>query len=680
MKTDLSRMLSPKSIAVIGGGFWGNNIIEQCLKFGFDGEIFPVHPKAKTIGGLPAYASLSDLPSVPDVAYVAVNREATIDVVGQLRQMGVGGAVCFASGFLESAAETGDGADLQAQLLNAAGQMPILGPNCYGYINALDQTVLWPDQHGCVAVQSGVAIITQSSNIAINMTMQQRGLPIATVVTAGNQAQLGLADIGMSLLADPRITALGLHIEGVGDVRALERLAQTAFEMGKRIVAIKIGASDQAQKATVSHTASLSGSDAGAKALLDRLGIIQVSGVASFLEALKILHFAGPLKSNALASLSCSGGEASLIADIALNYDVVFPQLTERQTSALSIALGPKVALANPLDYHTYIWGNTQDMAKAYAALADGSFGLTVIVVDFPRADRCRDADWECVIEAAQIAQAQGRNPIALLTSLPENMSEQVSQRVVEAGLLPLHGIEDALAAISAIARAETPNATPVFLQSALKEAELVYEDTAKAMLKRFGVDVPTTASVSSAKEAAHAADEIGYPVVLKGLGLAHKSDSGAVHLHLETPQEVTQAAMTIGGNAFLVEEMITNAVAELLVGIVQDPVHGMVLTLGAGGIFTEILRDSTSMILPVSSQDVRSMLSLLKLYPLLTGYRGRPKANIEAIVSAVMALQDAVIKVQIPIEELEINPLICGQDRAIAVDALVRQERKVDD
>ena len=159
---DLSRLLRPRSIAVIGGGFWCGNVVRQCRSFGFAGPIWPVHPTRDEVGGEPAVATLADLPAAPDAVFIGVNRILTIQMVADLAAMGAGGATCFASGFREAQQESNDGADLQEQLLVVAGEMPILGPNCYGLINYLDQVVLWPDQHGGVKVDRGVAIVTQS--------------------------------------------------------------------------------------------------------------------------------------------------------------------------------------------------------------------------------------------------------------------------------------------------------------------------------------------------------------------------------------------------------------------------------------------------------------------------------------------------------------------------------------
>lgn len=307
MNKNLTRLLRPKTIAVIGGGAWCQQVVLQSERMGYAGQIWPVHPKASEIAGHRVFGHIEDLPAAPDAVFIGINRHATIEAVRVLSSMGAGGAVCFASGFSEAVAEDETGGDLQDQLIAAAGDTPILGPNCYGFINALDGALLWPDQHGATPVDKGVAILTQSSNISINLTMQKRGLPIAYMMACGNMAQTSQAEIASALIDDPRVTAVGLHIEGFKDIREWEALAAKAYSKGIPLVALKVGASEQAQAATVSHTASLAGSDAGAQALLDRLGIPRLSALPDFLETLKLLHCYGPLPGGRIASISCSG-------------------------------------------------------------------------------------------------------------------------------------------------------------------------------------------------------------------------------------------------------------------------------------------------------------------------------------------------------------------------------------
>ena len=673
---DLSRLLRPRNIAVVGGGAWCVAIIEQCRKIGFTGNIWPVHPRNETVAGLPAYRDIHALPAAPDACFVGVNRAATIDIVRGLSERNAGGAVCFASGFLEAQQEAADGADLQTQLLHAAGDMPILGPNCYGFINYLDGALLWPDQHGGQRVESGVAIITQSSNIAINLTMQRRGLPVAYVVTAGNQAQTGIADIGQALLADDRVTVLGLHIEGFGDLRAFEALASSARRVGKRIIAIKVGKSEQAQTGAVSHTASLAGNDTGAACLLSRLGIARADDLPSFVEALKLLHITGPLASNRLASMSCSGGEASLVADAAHDRNLIFPSLNQRQRADLRTALGPMVALANPLDYHTYIWGDLAAMTATFASVIDPDLAMTLLVVDFPRADRCDPEDWMCTITALAEAKAQTGGNVGLVATLPENLPEVLAARLIASGIVPFAGLQEAIAACEIASFPLPEPAEPVCLPGRSKTCNIVEviipEVEAKRRLEKYGLRIPRS-ETTNIKNVAQVAARIGFPVVLKGQGIAHKSDVGAVVVNLTTADDVQMAAARMPCQTYLVEEMVPGTVAELLVGVIRDPAHGFVMTLAAGGVLTELMQDSASFLLPGSEADIERALTGLRVCRLLDGYRGAQPADKAAVIGAIRSIEAYVVDHADTLEEIEINPLLCTHNDAIAADALIR-------
>lgn len=674
MMSGIERLLRPKSIAVIGGGAWCSNVIEQCGKIGFAGEIWPVHPSREIVCGLKAFKTLADLPEPPDASFIGINRNSTIEVVRALSAQGAGGAVCFASGFLEAQAETEDGAAKQRELLTAAGEMTILGPNCYGFLNYLDGAALWPDQHGGVSVDRGVAIVTQSSNIAINLTMQDRGLPIAYMVTAGNQAQTGISAISQALLDDDRVTALGLHIEGLDDLRAFEALAAKACALGKPIVALKVGKSEQARSAAVSHTASLSGSDAGADALLRRLGIGKVSSLPALLETLKLLHVVGPLPSNRIASMSCSGGEASLMADTAHGSALCFPPLEPDQKAALRNALGPKVALANPLDYHTYIWGDVDALTKAFSAMMIGDLAMGCVVLDFPRSDRCDASEWEDVIDAVAQTQKASGKPVAILASLKETIPEAVASRLVDLGIVPFAGMDEAIAAMEVAAwLGERPRSVPapLIIPRPTGPSRLLSERDAKSALRDAGVEVPRSVQVNCSAALETAANEIGFPIVLKGEGIAHKTEVGAVVVGLQSTTDLLRAANAMPTDTYLVEEMVTDTIAELLVGVIADPAHGYVLTLAAGGTLTELIEDRACVLLPATRSEIGDTLSQLRISRILEGYRGRPAANINAILDAIMAVTAYVSAYQPA--EIEINPLICGRQSALAADALIR-------
>lgn len=667
MTKDLSRLFRPRHIALLGGG-WAANAIRACQAMGYEGQIWPVHPAKPEIAGVPAYPSLSALPEAPDAAFVAVNRDLSIEVMAELSAMGAGGAVSFASGFAET-----DDADKQAALVAAAGDMPMLGPNCYGVINYLDGALLWPDQHGGERVESGVAIISQSSNIAINMTMAARGLPIAYMACVGNQAQTGLAEIGAALAKDDRVTAIGFYIEGVGDPAAFFEMALAA---GKPIVALKAGRSEAAQQATVSHTASLAGSDAASQAFFRRAGIPLLESLPEFLETLKLLHIAGPLRGRGICSVSCSGGEASLAADAAEPRNLHFPTLTTDDEIRIAATLNEYVAITNPLDYHTFIWGDQEKLTSCFTAVMECGFDLTMFIFDFPRADRCSVADWGPATAAIKEAARRTGNKAAAVAGLPENMPEAAAKDFAAAGIVPLYGINEAMAAAEAAAtcgemtRSVSAPTGPTVVSSVA--ARLLDEAEGKARLSAAGISVPKGVTIRFPADAAVAATTLTGPLALKRLGVAHKTEHAAVALNLSA-SEVEAAATGMGPGPYLVEEMVRRPVAELILGVTRDPAYGLTLTIGSGGVMAELLRDSVTLLPPVSADEAKEAILSLRLAPLLTGYRARPKADVDAAAAALAALSVYAETHSQTLDELDINPLIVTSDGAYAADALIR-------
>ncbi|RWP35849.1 MAG: CoA-binding protein [Mesorhizobium sp.] len=681
----LERLLRPRTIAVFGGA-QAAAVVAQSINMGFAGEIWPVHPTKDEVAGHKAYRSVADLPGAPDAAFVGVNRHLTIEVVKALAERGAGGAVCFAAGFLETEAYDDHGERLQAELVAAAGQMPIIGPNCYGLINYADGALLWPDQHGGIRLAEGgrgVAIITQSSNIAINMTMQKRGLPIAFLMTAGNQAQTGLSEMALGLIEDDRVTSLGLHIEAFDSVAGFERLAARARELKKPIIAMKVGRSEQARQATVSHTASLAGSDAASGAFLKRLGIARVDSIPAFIEALKLLHVTGPLPGYRLSSMSCSGGEASVMADSAEGRWVNFPALTDAHRAHVKSTLGPLVAVANPLDYHTFIWNNEPAMTATFTAMVSGGFDLSMLVLDFPRPDRCSDTDWWTTLRAFESALKTNKAQGAIVSSLPENLPEEYTAGLMGRGMVPLFGISEAMDAAQAAAFIgwawRAPQAQPIDTSASGAPAGAHVtpdEAEAKARLIEAGLPVPSGERAGNAVEAVISSMALGFPVALKALGVTHKSELGAVRLNLRDAESVSTAAHDLDalGTGLYVERMVRDGVAELLVGFTRDPMFGAVMTLGTGGVLVELLRDSVTLMLPATRDDIEAALRGLKLFPLLEGYRGRPKADLAAAIDAISGIAAFVQQNAGEIEELDINPLIvCAQGKgAWIADALL--------
>ncbi len=444
---NLGRLLRPRSIAAVGGRF-AEEVIRQSRKLGYAGRVHAVNPSRKTLAGVPCCARIEDLPEAPDAVFLGIRREATVEAVAKLAAMGAGGAVCYAAGF----AEVDDGRELERRLVAAAGDMAILGPNCYGLLNLLERTALWPDEHGAKPVPQGVALITQSGNIGITLTMQERGLPIAAVLSTGNQAQLAVHDF-LELLADEdRITAIGLYLETISDPAGFARAALKCAARRLPLVAIKAGRSEPGARATLSHTSSLAGADAVVDAFLGRYGVIRVDSLSELLETLKLVSVQGPPAGRRIGSLSCSGGDAAMVADLALAQGLELPPLPEASRAALRAALDERVAITNPLDYQTGIWADAGRLRRCFAAMMAAGFDVTLLVLDYPRPAENDVTAWDLAADAfIEAARTTGARAI-VVASLPETLPSAARERLLAAGIAPMQGLPECLRAIAAAA------------------------------------------------------------------------------------------------------------------------------------------------------------------------------------------------------------------------------------
>ena len=678
MTSRLDRLLRPRSLAFVGGAA-AELAIDACRAFGFAGDMWAVNPRRR-LRDLPTFASVDELHAAVDAAFVGVERRTAVEVVRELAAAGTGAAVCHASGF----AETGEaGAALQAELVKAAAGMPLVGPNCYGTLSAVTGAALWPDVHGLVRQERGVALLSQSGNIAVNLTMQRRGLDVAHVMALGNQADVGLAEALEALVADDAVTGVGLVIEAVDDVPRFAAAVLSARAQGLPVVALKLGASKSAGDIAVTHTASLVGDDAAYDALFRRVGVHRVHTVPELLDSLSVLCAIGPMKGDRLVSLSCSGGEAALVADRSQGLGLSFPPFAPDHADQVASALDGRVAVTNPLDYHTFIWDDQDRLTECFGAALGTSaapFDAAVLVLDFPAEglDRSR---WWPTLEAFGAACSVARTPGVAVASMAENLPEEARARAAALGLAACGDIDTALSALAAAAALGRPSAGPPRgsgtllppVPSVWSESRLLSEHEAKPRLAAAGVDVPPGAVVA-AEQAQAAAAKIGYPVVVKAIGAAHKTETGGVVVGLTDSDAVAAAAQRLcidGRGNVLVESCVTDAVAELLVGVRSSPPVGMLLTLGAGGTMAELVDDTVSLLLPVEPAEVLEALQSLRMWPLLAGHRGRPPGAVDAVIEAVAALA-ALVRDDRNIIEVEINPLMVTPHSAVAADALM--------
>jgi len=679
----IERLLQPRSIAVFGGGV-AEELVRQCDRMGYEGEIWPVHPKKEEIRGRKVFRSVADLPGSPDAAYVGVNRNLTIDIVRDLAARDAGGAICYATGFTEAGEE---GSELERQLLEASGEMALVGPNCYGLLNYLDGAMLWPDQQGGRRVETGVAIILMSSNVAFNLSMQRRGLPIAYMMSLGNQLKFELHDAIQVFASQKRVTAIGLYMESMSDPRAFQEAVKVARELGKPVVAIKTGRSDVAQKIVVSHTASLAGSDALVSDLFDRLGVARVDSLEALIEALKVLHVFGPLDGGRVGAMSTSGGDLTLLADAMIGTDLTMPPLSEDVTRRLREVVHERMVAANPLDFQMFDWDNEDRMAATFTPFVSRDFDVSLCLLDYPRDDRCDQSTWGGAERGFVRAVHDTGTKGAVLSTFSDTISEPVAARLIKNGVVPLAGIDAGLAGIQAAvdvgAARRRPSCQPLleFDGGEFDGTRVLDEVESKNLLERNGVPVPRSKIVHNAQEAVVAADALGFPVVAKALGVAHKTEAGGVTLDLCSAEEVSSAVTEIShlSESFLIEKMVEGVVAELIVGVARDDQFGPYLLVGGGGVLVEMMKDSVSLLLPVTGERILEALGRLQCAPLFHGFRGRPKADLNAATDAILAVAGMVEEDPSSIVELDINPmmLLVEGRGVVAADALISVREK---
>ena len=679
-RTNLSRLISPKSIAVIGNR-GANFAIRESKKLGYNQKIWAIHPTLDFLEGIKCYKDIKDLPEAPDATFIAVNAESAIDIVADLKSIGGGGAVLYASGFGELGEK---GIKRNQRLVEAADGMPLIGPNCYGFINSLDGVALWPDVHGCEPVSSGVAIITQSGNIGLNITMQSIGLSIAYMFTLGNQTNTNIADIIHAMLDDNRVSAIGLHIEGISDIKSFDVAARRALDKKIPIVAIKSGRTDVSAKIALSHTSSMTGLDQLFNVFFERLGIARVDTVPEFLETLKLLSILGTIDHNGVASMSCSGGEAGMMADLIDGLDINFPSLDDRHKDRVKLALNDFVEVDNPLDYHTFIWGDRKRTSECFKQMISGNFAATMLLLDWPRTQESEQKDWDLTLLALSDAISGTREKTIVLASIADCMPKRIIKECQKYGIAPMIGLDICLKALNhsyriGLAFQKSSMQSIEILRSLSRSSKIstLTEFEGKKLLKKYGIPVPDGKIITSTSEALMAAEKIHYPITLKvsDVELAHKTELGAVMLNINNPLALEKACQDLFkiGSSLLIEKMVQDSVAELIVGVGLDPIFGKYIIIGSGGILVELFKESIPLLFPVNREDVSLALSKLKVFPLINGYRGNPEGDVEMIIDCVMATVKLVSENDI--DELDINPLLVLKrgSGVIAVDTLIK-------
>ena len=692
---NLRRLLSPRHIAFIGGND-ADFSARQCAAQ-FDGPVWGVNPGRETLGGVRCYPAVEDLPEAPDAVFLATPRAAATDTVRRLAQIGAGGIACFTAGYGELG-ETGQRAE--AELIEAAGDMALVGPNCYGLVNFTNGAVLWPFGAGNHRCHSGVALIMQSGMLPANMIMNDRSVPISHVISAGNQALLTIEDYMDVLLEDAAVTAIGLYIEGVKSIQKFAEAALKALALNKAVVVLKAGKSSLGSQISISHTGSLAGTDEAFQALFDQCGIIRVDSPVEMIETLKFLSVSGAPAGKRLAAFTCSGGDAAMVADYCEKVGLELSQPSSGACETL-IDLLPDIATAcNPLDYTTPLWGNTEIMPRVFQTMIADDYDAAVVIQDFPRANIHADNthyrnDARSFMQACNALKIPG----AVCSDLPENIDRESREIMMAGGVTPLQGLDAGLDAIANACRygtlrkrilsgAEPPAFEMISTPHGVSGFRIVDEWQGKQRLRSAGLEVPGGQCIDISRLEA-VIDELEYPLVLKAVSaeLPHKSEAGAVRVNLQNPaqlrdaivamrQSVASASPHIVFDRVIVEPMITDVISELMVGVNTDPQFGQLLVVASGGVLVELIRDVKTLLLPTDDAQIRQALESLKCFRLMQGFRGRAAVDVELVVDTIRGLVDFAAAHHTTLLEMDVNPLMVTTERCIVADVMIRETK----
>ena len=672
---NLSSIFNPDSVVFIGESNF-EPLIQQAIQNRFSGKLYIVSTNNIDLPNVSHIQSISGLDEPASLAIVDVPAAKRLKTIEALSKAGCGGAICIGP-----SAEGKGSTECSQELLAAADGMPVIGSGSLGLANFLDKSVFFKQNVGGTSEpKSGVALIAQGDTFLTDICTADRSLPVAYAVDVGSQDGLTFADIFNFMVDDERVTAIGLYLETISSIPALSRAALRAVRKGLPIVVINGG-----------RTAA---DDVAVSALFSRWGFVECAGQEEALETLKMLVIAGrPLgRRIALSTNSSSYGLQGINAAEKVGLRV--SKLPDRIVDALSAILPEGAKPQNPLNLQVDGGREREALDAFFQSEAD----MAVLVMRYPLGDDKAQAEWNETVDAFAKSAAEQQLPCAYINVLAEGLPRDVRESMIANGMAPLQGLQHGFTAISnafhfvdqeirlaqlPAAAIETPE--PLHLQKFLQ----LDEAQGKAALAKFDVAVPKSLVIKDARTID--ITDLSYPLVVKAMSseMTHKTELGAVKLNIQSEDEVRQVIFdmndwieAIRATGYLIEEMAIDGMGELLIGIRTVPEIGQVLTMAVGGVSVELNQDATLLILPTSSSEIEHALRQLRLFPLLTGWRGKPAANIDKLVQTVAMIAGYAFGQRKRLYALEINPLIVRPDphRPIVADVVIQLGKSEDE
>ncbi len=692
------RFFEPRSVAVIGAsrrrGSVGGEVFHNMLAAGFEGVVYPVNPAAEVVQSVRAYPSIEDVPGAVDLAVIAVPAEAVADAARGCAEKGIPAMVVISAGFSEVGEE---GADRQRRLVEICRDAGIrlIGPNCLGILNTAPGASLNATFAPSMPPAGNVGFVTQSGALGLALIdlAEDRSLGVSSFASIGNRADITANDMLEYWEDDDSTRVALLYIESFSNPR---RFSKVARRVGRRkpIVVVKSGRSAAGARATESHTgALLAASDVTVDALFDQVGVIRTDSLAELLDVASLLANQPLPKGRRVGIITNAGGPGIMCADACEAAGLEVPRLPEEVQAALAEGLAPEASVTNPVDM--IATASAEQFRQTITRLA-GWEGIDALIVIFIRPLLTRAED---VADAVRAACAELDREIPVQGVF---MSAHDHAAMADAGGVPAHLYpEDAARALGRVMRHVEWRAQPQEEPARVADADADHAAAVIAgvlargggwlgpqevteLLDCYGIAMPDWHSVDDPVAAGHAAERLGGRVALKAVGpeIVHKTDLDAVRVGLAGAAEVSWAAVKmdeslreagVERHSFIVQSMVEEG-AELLVGVVSDPVFGPVLACGAGGTQAEVLKDVAVRICPLTAREAGEMIRSLAIFALLTGFRGAPASDLGALQELLMRV-GVMADAHHEIVELDINPVMAGPDGALAVDARIRVE-----
>jgi acetyltransferase len=693
----IDKMLNPSSIAVVGATprmQYGGRFLAAALKSQDRVRVYPVNPRYDEIMGVKSYPSVSDLPESPDLVGIVVPYHRVLDVLKESHEKGAKSAVVISAGFSER--DLDDRRDLQAELGQFAQEsgVRICGPNCLGLANIRDDIWASSSSRGSDGLTGPVGLICQSGASAFGPFLNRAiedGIGLSHIISTGNEADLDFCDFARYLLDDDGVRVIAGFVEGFKSARKFVELAQLAEERGKPIVLIKIGRSQLGSRAARSHTAALTGLDERYDAMFAQYGVIRVQDYDELLQVSNMMaHMPKPVQPG-VAVVSHSGGVSSLTADMCGQAGLDLPMLSQRAEDGINDILKGFGWAANPSDVTGFANSESFPDIMRYLIEEPGVGSLVVASAGAdPQAEQViaqRDSSEKGVAFLwTGTRGATSGLPKLKAASIPVfYVPDKLAQGL--RSLQDYHGWRDRREAdgFGAAPPISQQQEAAVAAALALGRSSLS-ESESKQLIAAWGVPGTREETASSAEQAAEIAARIGYPIAMKvdSPDILHKTEAGVVRLGIGDSGQVGEAFQAINANAreyapdallngALVQEMVADGV-ETIVGVSYDEQLGPILLFGTGGVMVEVYEDVALRVCPITRAEAMEMIAEVKGSRLLQGFRGRPKADIDALADILVQVSHMAVNLEGKLEELDINPLMVLPDgRGVkAADALV--------